>query len=181
MSDDDYRPHLTVVPPATLLPDDGPAVAGLEPATPEPALLAIPDDSAHQGGWVPVDWPSNDAPDDAGRTPPITVQPVPLIGAIPFGGRILQVGQEVLAVGASLTIGTKGSPTPDVTVIRVMPLVESVDVVSSPDQLSRGFNIWGVASGVPYDFPLRQLVLRNNGGLPATVQYIVMGYDVPKP
>lgn len=182
MSDDQYRPHLTVVPPATLPTNAGPEVEGLDQATPDPALQTVPIARTEGETFLTPGWPTNDAPemgDDYGRTAPITAHPVPIIGAIPYGSTVMSVGQATLAVGQAVTVGPQGSVQPQVTQLLLVVAGNELDIVGSADVLSRGLPL--PVSTTPVQLNAQQLVVKNNSAGVATLSWLVLGYSVPQP
>jgi|CXWL01.1.fsa_nt_gi hypothetical protein len=167
--------HQTITPTSEVPDPPADNVAGLIQATPDPPLVAIPNDDPY--ALLPHPWPADDQPDMYGRTAPITVNPVPIIGAIGYGGRVMGVGREDLAIGGSMQIGPRGTPRPQVTELLVTPAGLDVDIVAAAGQISRGLSLIG---GDINRLALSTVILQNNGAAPTTVSWAVIGYDPPE-
>lgn len=153
----------------------------LAPTTPEPAPISLPIED--DGGELPRDFPQVDPAADARQTGepssgPLTVNPVPLIGAIPFGGVVLGAGQLTIPPGQFRTIGVGSAQRPLGTMIRVTPVTGiQTDVVAVGGQLARGFTLWDGAQ-TPFDFPVANLTLQNFDAADCLVKFVVIGYPV---
>lgn len=167
MSDHDYRP-------AAGLPDSV--------YTPPPPNIGLPVDTV-PGNWGDDDYPDRpqDVPAAAQPTPPLRASPVPLIGAIPYGGIVQSAGAfqvggpaAALVVPRAVLLGSPGEPRPQVTGI----LLWSAEVTAGlfemvadaqKDQVAAGFvlPIGGAVLPPPLWLPVRRLLIRGTAALAA--------------
>lgn len=144
------------------------AAAGLNVAyTPPPPAVGLPVEPV-AGAWG--DYPEADDPwNPIPVTPDLSVNPVPLIGAIPFGGIVIEAATYSVSfdrVGApqAVIIGSKGTPRPTVTgmLMYSAEAVGSFELVGDGqvDQVTTGFALPIGIGRDPIWFPIRRATIR---------------------
>ena len=155
-----------------------------EPYTPAPPLVGLPVEP------VPGDW--GDYP-NADAYPPHSVQtegsqieasPIPLIGAVNFGGIVSNSEQITLAAGQAITLGEKGRPKPRTTMIGLYSpdgsFGQTFQLLGDGQQEALGAGAFlPIGAGQPgiMWLPCRRIIVRNNGASDYTLGVFVIQYD----
>lgn len=163
----------------TMLPtndNDYRAASGIEEAPgSNPPLTGLPVEPV-PGGWGDHYETGTDAggepPQPAPSTPPLTITPTPLIGAIPFGGIVQAAGAVDLGDGTTapryVNLGAGGIPKPTTIGVFLHTIAAAGTFELMGDQLG---DAPGVGFALPIGaalpalwLPLRRITVRNVAG-----------------
>lgn len=159
--------------------------AAYRPSTPHPPLTGLPvEREAEREDW-PLQPPAQVVDEmvrgNETRGSQLDVQPVPIIGAINFGGTVSDAGRVTLAAGASVTVGESGGARPRTTMIGLYSdgtFGSAVELLARSDQIGGGCALpLGEGGGGLLWLPLKRATLRNSSASTVTLSYLVVGYE----
>lgn len=172
---------MTTTPNPYVVPSTGTQAASIgAPNTPRPPAVGLPVEhvSGSYAERLDPDADNRQQGYDSTPGPQLTITPTPIVGAIPYGGVVLQSGTWAPAVNDLLELGDTGNGKPLIlgVMLTIAAGVSAFDVITDRDQLTRG---WGLPSGnaLPIWLPVRHLILRcTTGAIP--LSYAVLAYPV---
>lgn len=155
------------------------------PSTPAPPLVGLPVEKV-PGAYA--DYPADPADMDA--RPPQThgtqldAPPIPLIGAVSFGGLVTSSELNPIGAGQSVTIGEHGRPRPRTTMIGLYSsdgtFGQTVQILGDnmENSLSGGAFL-PIGAGQPgiLWLPLRRVTVRNASAAPISLGVVILHYD----
>lgn len=165
--------------------DHLPAVpSDTEPATPAPAPIGLPVERIPGGYDIGDAYAQDSGPAEDVDTSRLGVSPLPLIGAISFGGIASSSEVIPIAAGATVTLGERGRPQPRTTAIGLyLPdgtFGQTVQLMGDGMEHSNAQGAYlPVGLGQPGVcwLPLRRATIRNASASAVQLGVIVLSYD----